>query len=55
MLVGESGARPLHWKRGPRLNSGGIFAWGPKESHSVERLGAPRRSRDAARKTVPGM
>ena len=38
------------------LNSRGVHALGgPKKKHSVERWESSRRSRDAARMTVPGV
>ena len=59
MLVGESGAGALDWFRSARwitLNSGGVQAGGiRKGSHSVGRCETPRRSRKAAKSTVPGV
>ena len=57
MFVGEGDMGALHWQRGLRWtksNSGGIRAWGlRRRNHSFGRLGIPRKSRDAARRTSP--
>ena len=55
MFVSKSGVGALHWQRMPDGSdwTEKVYVLGGHEQVSVGKLGTPRRSRDAARKTAP--